>query len=132
MQASQQIQQSVCTNQRAKAAAYPTQVAQGMLWVWPETGPHAWLESAMTNPNLIPEMSDPSLAASDGSAAALCCCCSAQLVLSLSICMATLAGGLMIHQHRLNIDMNTWSVRSYALCSNLRRILACAIALRDC
>ena len=65
VQASQQIQASVCSNQRARAAAYPTQVAQGMLWVWPEAGPHAWLESAMTSPELIPEMDDSALAGSD-------------------------------------------------------------------
>lgn len=65
VQASQQIQASVCSNQRARAAAYPTQVAQGMLWVWPEAGPHAWLESAMTSPKLIPEMDDSALAGSD-------------------------------------------------------------------
>lgn len=49
----------VCKSDRAKARAFPTQVAQGLLWIWPESGPHAWLESAMQGPHLVPEMTDP-------------------------------------------------------------------------
>lgn len=49
----------MCQNDRARARAFPTQVAQGFLWIWPESGPHAWLESAMQPPNIVPEADDP-------------------------------------------------------------------------
>ncbi|CAN0159054.1 unnamed protein product, partial [Laminaria digitata] len=42
----------------ACAKVYPTQVAQGLIWVWGENGPDAGLESALTQPALIPELSD--------------------------------------------------------------------------
>ncbi|CAN0539734.1 unnamed protein product, partial [Scytosiphon promiscuus] len=36
----------------------PIQVAQDLIWVWGENGPDAGLESALTQPALIPELSD--------------------------------------------------------------------------
>lgn len=55
----------ICKADKAKARAFPVQVAQGMLWIWPESGPHAWLESAMQAPVLVPEAADPNWTGSD-------------------------------------------------------------------
>jgi phenylpropionate dioxygenase-like ring-hydroxylating dioxygenase large terminal subunit len=50
-------------NPRASCHAYPTTVADGLLWVWPESGEDAALEAAtLRAPNLIPELRDPALA----------------------------------------------------------------------
>lgn len=45
----------------ACAKAYPTQVAQGLLWVWGENGVDAALESAVTPAPLIPELDDATI-----------------------------------------------------------------------
>lgn len=50
---------AICKNDKAKARAFPTHIAQGLLWIWPESGPHSWLESAMQGPVLVPEVNDP-------------------------------------------------------------------------
>ncbi|CAN0374605.1 unnamed protein product, partial [Laminaria digitata] len=42
----------------ACAKVYPTQVAQGLIWVWGENGLDAGLESAVTLAPLIPELDD--------------------------------------------------------------------------
>ncbi|CAM9176121.1 unnamed protein product [Ectocarpus sp. 13 AM-2016] len=43
---------------KACAKIYPTQVAQGMVWVWGENGPDAGLESTLTPAQLIPDLDD--------------------------------------------------------------------------
>jgi hypothetical protein len=53
-------QGAACSNGRARVAAYPTHVAHGLLWVWPEAG--AW-EAALA---AVPDL-DPSLGVISGS-----------------------------------------------------------------
>lgn len=49
-------------NPRAQCAAFPTTVADGLLWVWPESGEDAALEAAtLRSPSLVPELHDPEL-----------------------------------------------------------------------
>lgn len=64
-QSGQSANDPACKSEAARAKAFPTQVAQGMLWVWPESGPQAWLESAMQSPLVVPEGDDPSWQGSD-------------------------------------------------------------------
>lgn len=47
-----------CRNKRARARAYPTQNAQGLVWVWAECGNEAYIESSMTPAPLLPEYED--------------------------------------------------------------------------
>ncbi|KAK9820505.1 hypothetical protein WJX72_011091 [[Myrmecia] bisecta] len=51
---------------RACASAFPVQVKQGLLWIWPESGADAWLEASAEPPVTFPEMEDPSWAGSAG------------------------------------------------------------------
>lgn len=48
------------TNPKACAIAYPTQSAQGLLWVWAESGADAISRSQTRSPRLIPELEEPS------------------------------------------------------------------------
>jgi phenylpropionate dioxygenase-like ring-hydroxylating dioxygenase large terminal subunit len=41
-------------------------IQQGMLWVWPESGPAAFLESAANPPYLVPEADDPEWGSAGG------------------------------------------------------------------
>lgn len=59
MQSGKVANDAICKNDKAKARAFPTHIAQGLLWIWPESGPHSWLESAMQGPVLVPEVNDP-------------------------------------------------------------------------
>jgi phenylpropionate dioxygenase-like ring-hydroxylating dioxygenase large terminal subunit len=45
-----------CSNSKAGAIAYPTQAAQGLLWVWGESGVGALENSKTREPRLIPEL----------------------------------------------------------------------------
>ncbi|KAG2439644.1 hypothetical protein HXX76_004994 [Chlamydomonas incerta] len=47
-----------CGSPRSCARVYPTQEAQGLLWVWGESGPAAAAASAAKGPALIPEMEE--------------------------------------------------------------------------
>lgn len=47
-------------NPKACAIAYPIQEQQGLLWVWPESGTTAQLESKLRDPRIIPELDDQS------------------------------------------------------------------------
>eukprot|EP00884_Botryococcus_braunii_P006863 jgi/Botrbrau1/16178/Bobra.0244s0002.1 len=47
-----------CSSSRSCVAAYPTKVAQGMLWVWGDASPTAFQDSALTPATVIPEL-DP-------------------------------------------------------------------------
>ncbi|MDJ0718066.1 MAG: Rieske 2Fe-2S domain-containing protein [Prochloraceae cyanobacterium] len=49
-----------CENSRSRAMVYPTQVLQGLLWVWGESGETAQLESQLRSPRIIPELEDNS------------------------------------------------------------------------
>ncbi len=49
-----------CANPKARAIAYPTQEAQGLLWVWAEPGEIAQQESHLQSPRLIPELEERS------------------------------------------------------------------------
>ncbi len=65
MQSGMLASDPICKADKAKARAFPVQVAQGMLWIWPESGSHAWLESAMQGPVLVPEAAHPNWTGSD-------------------------------------------------------------------
>lgn len=41
---------AACSNKRSCAVAYPTRVASGLLWVWPDASPSSQLESAASEP----------------------------------------------------------------------------------
>ena len=47
-------------NGQSCAVAYPTQERQGLLWVWPESGPQAKLESQLKTPRIVPELEEKS------------------------------------------------------------------------
>jgi len=49
-----------CTNSKSCAVVYPTQERQGLLWVWPESGSQAQVESQLREPRIIPELDNPS------------------------------------------------------------------------
>jgi len=49
-----------CSNHKSCAVAYPTQERQGLLWVWPEAGSQAQIESQLRTPRIIPELEDNS------------------------------------------------------------------------
>lgn len=42
-------------NMRSCCTSFPTQTQQGLIWVWPESGPSASLESAVQEPALCPQ-----------------------------------------------------------------------------
>lgn len=48
-------EQNACNNSRACVSAYPTQVRQGLVWVWADCSPQACIESTMQQPALSPE-----------------------------------------------------------------------------
>ena len=50
-----QAEQKACNNSRACVSAFPTQVQQGLVWVWADCSPQAYIESAMQGPALSPE-----------------------------------------------------------------------------
>ncbi len=49
-----------CSNKKSCAIAYPTQEIQGLLWVWPESGDQAQIESQLRKPRIIPEIEENS------------------------------------------------------------------------
>ncbi|MEA5509872.1 Rieske 2Fe-2S domain-containing protein [Crocosphaera sp. UHCC 0190] len=49
-----------CANSNACVVTYPTQQKQGLLWVWPESGEQAILESQLRLPRIIPELEEKS------------------------------------------------------------------------
>lgn len=51
---------TVCASRGACATPYPTQVAQGLLWIWPEPGAKGSEASKKARPNLIPDLLDES------------------------------------------------------------------------
>lgn len=42
-------------NKRSCCTSFPTQVQQGLIWVWPDSSPSASLESAVQPPALCPQ-----------------------------------------------------------------------------
>eukprot|EP00931_Biecheleriopsis_adriatica_P061808 TRINITY_DN37180_c0_g1_i1.p1 TRINITY_DN37180_c0_g1~~TRINITY_DN37180_c0_g1_i1.p1 ORF type:complete len:544 (-),score=69.07 TRINITY_DN37180_c0_g1_i1:276-1907(-) len=48
-------------NPRSCASARPTQIRHGVLWVWGESSKDAHLESALVEPNIVPELEDPDM-----------------------------------------------------------------------
>lgn len=50
-----QAEQKACNNNRACVSAFPTQVQQGLVWVWADCSPQAYIESTMQGPALSPE-----------------------------------------------------------------------------
>lgn len=48
-----------CANSRSCAKVYPTQVRHGLLWVWPESGSAALVESRLRKPRVVPELEVP-------------------------------------------------------------------------
>lgn len=62
-QAQPTIEAKLCSNPRASCNSFPIMEADGLLWVWPESGPNATLEAfTLRSPALVPELHDPSLA----------------------------------------------------------------------
>ncbi|MDJ0520123.1 MAG: Rieske 2Fe-2S domain-containing protein [Trichodesmium sp. MO_231.B1] len=49
-----------CANSKSCAVVYPTQERQGLLWVWPESGSQAQVESQLREPRVVPELENPS------------------------------------------------------------------------
>ena len=49
-----------CAHNKACAKVYPTQEAQGLVWVWPESGEAGKARSELRSPNLIAELESPS------------------------------------------------------------------------
>ncbi len=47
-------------NPKSCAIAYPTQERQGLIWVWPESGSQAKIESQARKPRIIPELEENS------------------------------------------------------------------------
>ena len=56
----QQTEANNRQNSQSCAVAYPTQECQGLLWVWPESGPQAQLESQTKALRIIPELEENS------------------------------------------------------------------------
>jgi pheophorbide a oxygenase len=53
---------ALLANSRSCAKAHPTQLAQGLIWVWGEKGPpgsDVSLTAALKRPQLIEELTDP-------------------------------------------------------------------------
>lgn len=48
-------EEAACNSRRSKVKTYPTQNAQGLVWVWAECGDEAYIESSMTPAPLLPE-----------------------------------------------------------------------------
>ena len=48
-------EQYACQNSRACCKTFPTQVRQGLIWVWADSSPQAHIESSMQAPTLSPE-----------------------------------------------------------------------------
>lgn len=49
-----------CSNSKSCAVVYPIQERQGLLWVWPESGTQAQVESQLREPRVVPELENPS------------------------------------------------------------------------
>ncbi|MBD2504923.1 aromatic ring-hydroxylating dioxygenase subunit alpha [Anabaena azotica] len=47
-----------CASSRSCATAYPLQERQGLLWLWPESGSQALIESKLREPRVIPELEE--------------------------------------------------------------------------
>lgn len=47
-QAPQALEKKFCSSRRSSVASYPVQVKDGLIWVWGESSPKAWVESSMT------------------------------------------------------------------------------------
>jgi phenylpropionate dioxygenase-like ring-hydroxylating dioxygenase large terminal subunit len=50
----ERAEQTACASGRACAASFPTQVAQGLVWVWGESGGLAFVDSTQRQPQLNP------------------------------------------------------------------------------
>lgn len=46
---------NACSSQRSQVTTYPTQVLQGLLWVWPDNSSTAFADSALKPPALMPD-----------------------------------------------------------------------------
>ena len=55
-----EIESKNCANSRSCATVYPIQERQGLLWVWPESGPRALIDSQLRDPRIIPELEESS------------------------------------------------------------------------
>lgn len=54
----EQASSAARASQRACVASYPCMEAQGLIWVWAESGPSAAAEAAATPPPLLPELEE--------------------------------------------------------------------------
>lgn len=55
MLAGSEAEQTACNSQRSHVTTYPTQIAQGLLWVWPDNSATADEDSRLKQPAMIPE-----------------------------------------------------------------------------
>ncbi|MBD2253248.1 Rieske 2Fe-2S domain-containing protein [Nostoc parmelioides] len=46
---------TACNSERSQVTTYPTQVLQGLLWIWPDNSPTAFADSTSKQPALMPE-----------------------------------------------------------------------------
>ncbi|CAK0784783.1 hypothetical protein CVIRNUC_007987 [Coccomyxa viridis] len=53
---------TVLNSSRSRLQTYPSQVQQGLLWIWPESGADAWLEASAKPPVTTPEMANTAFA----------------------------------------------------------------------
>ncbi|MBD2777591.1 Rieske 2Fe-2S domain-containing protein [Iningainema tapete] len=52
----EQTEAKHCSDPKSCAVAFPTQERQGLLWVWSESGTHAFVESQLKTPRIVPEL----------------------------------------------------------------------------
>eukprot|EP00873_Tetraselmis_striata_P016586 jgi/Tetstr1/436850/TSEL_025627.t1 len=50
MAVSEASEAKACRLPQSKAISYPTQLSQGLLWVWPDASPERWVEAQMSAP----------------------------------------------------------------------------------
>jgi len=55
MSTDEKLEQIARQNQRSKITTYPTQILQGLLWVWPDHRPSAFADCQLKQPATLPE-----------------------------------------------------------------------------
>ncbi|GMH37777.1 hypothetical protein BSKO_05650 [Bryopsis sp. KO-2023] len=57
-QAPKDMERKFCSSRRSGVGSYPVQVKQGLIWVWGESSPKAWVESSMNEIDTWDEVPD--------------------------------------------------------------------------
>ncbi len=55
MSTDERVEQTAIKNQRSQITSYPTQILQGLLWVWPDNSPTAFEDCQLKQPASFPE-----------------------------------------------------------------------------